>query len=245
MVEKEEDLRKTVVRYYDEKAEGEAAKTTQAPCCPDSEELGQLQTVQTVISFGCGLPVLSSDLRRGEVVLDLGSGTGPDVMAAAREVGPEGLVIGLDMSGRLMKRAYSSMHSLGLSNTAFIVAAMENIPVRDAALDVVISNCVINLSPDKAQVFEEIRRILKPQGRASISDVVTDSDLPTQVKENAEAWCACIGGTLKTGDYLRLIREAGFANVEMVSKDIFDDHAWGTDVKAFALTLNAHGIKRK
>jgi len=135
------------------------------------------------------------------------------------------------------------MRALGLSNTAFLVAAMERVPLRDGAVDIVISNCVINLSPHKARVFREVRRTLKRDGRASISDVVTDKDLPPQVREDPEAWCACIGGTLTTRDYLRLIREAGFANVDIVSRNIFDDRAWGTDVKAFAVTLEAHGIK--
>jgi arsenite methyltransferase len=181
-------------------------------------ELKDLPDDVTDISFGCGNPTAIAELKPGEVVLDLGSGGGIDVFLAAKKVGPTGKSIGLDMTPAMIERANANAEKMGLSNVEFKLGEIEAIPLLDDSVDVVISNCVINLSPDKAKVFRQIYRVLKPGGRMAISDIVLNGELPEFIQHDFAAWAGCIAGALQEEDYLHKIRDAGFINIIVESK---------------------------
>ena len=162
---------------------------------------------------GCGNPVAIAGLARGEAVLDLGSGGGIDCFLAARQVGPEGEVWGLDMTPDMVALARHNAEAVGADNVRFRLGEIEDLPFADGTFDAVISNCVINLSTDKPRVFREAFRVLKPGGRLHVSDVVLTADLPAGRRADLEAWAGCIAGALETGDYLDAVRAAGFAGV--------------------------------
>jgi len=184
-----------------------------------AEELAGLPDTVTDVSLGCGNPIVIAELQPGEVVLDLGSGGGIDCFLAAKRVGPEGLVIGLDMTTDMIKLARRNARKVGAKNVDFRYGEMEEIPLPDESVDVIISNCVINLSPDKGAVFREAYRVLRPGGRICVSDMVVDGDLPRSIREQMDAWAACIAGALDESVYLEKIRAAGFGRVAVVSRD--------------------------
>jgi len=186
------------------------------------EELADLPDTVTDISLGCGNPIAIAELKPGEVVLDLGSGGGIDCFLAARQVGPQGRVIGLDMTPEMIKLARGNAKKIGATNVEFHYGEMEDIPLPDEAVDVIISNCVINLSPDKDAVFGEAYRVLRPGGRLSVSDIVVDGDLPPSIRSRLDTWAACIAGALDESVYLGKIRAAGFEKVEVTSRDYTD-----------------------
>jgi ubiquinone/menaquinone biosynthesis C-methylase UbiE len=169
--------------------------------------------------LGCGNPIAIAELEPGEVVLDLGSGGGIDCFLAAKQVGREGWVIGLDMTPDMIKLARRNAKKVGVANVDFRYGEMEDIPLADESVDVIISNCVINLSPDKDAVFREAYRVLRPGGRLSVSDMVVDGDLPQAIRDSLNAWAGCIAGALDESVYLKKMRAAGFENVEVVSRD--------------------------
>jgi SAM-dependent methyltransferase len=173
----------------------------------------------TGASLGCGNPLAIADLRPGEVVLDLGSGGGIDCFLAARQVGPQGTVIGLDMTTDMVKLARRNARKIGVTNVEFQWGEMEEMPLPDASVDVVISNCVINLSPDKDAVFAEAFRVLRPGGRLSVADIVIDGSLPRAIRQSMDAWAGCVAGALDEAVYLGKIRAAGFEDVEVLSRD--------------------------
>ncbi len=160
---------------------------------------------------GCGNPTAIAELRAGETVLDLGSGGGIDCLLAAKQVGPSGAVIGVDMTPDMLNLARENAAKVGATNVRFKLGEIEDLPVADASVDVIISNCVINLSPDKAQVFREAARVLKPGGRLRVSDMVWLGARPADA-EGAESWAGCVAGALPLDDYLGLIEAAGFEN---------------------------------
>jgi len=168
------------------------------------------------LGLGCGAPVGLAGPKRGETVLDLGSGAGVDVFLAAREVGPEGRVIGVDMTPAMVDRARVNAAREGYTNVEFRLGEIEHLPVPDASVDVIVSNCVVNLSPEKEQVFREAFRVLKQGGRMLLSDLVLERPLSPETRESIEAYVGCIGGASLRGEYLSLIRDAGFQNVEVV-----------------------------
>ncbi|HNS49988.1 MAG TPA: arsenite methyltransferase [Anaerolineae bacterium] len=184
-----------------------------------AEELAGLPQTVTEASLGCGNPLAIADLRPGEVVLDLGSGGGIDCFLAARRVGPAGRVIGLDMTPDMIRLAQRNAKKVGAANVEFRLGEMEDIPLPDRSVDAVISNCVINLSPDKDAVFAEAYRVLRPGGRLSVSDVVVDGELPQAIRERPDIWAACVSGALDEAEYLAKIRAAGFEEVEVLSRD--------------------------
>jgi arsenite methyltransferase len=184
-----------------------------------AEELTGLPDTVTDASLGCGNPLAIAELQPGEVVLDLGSGGGIDCFLAARKVGSEGRVIGLDMTPDMVKLARRNAKKLAVTNVDFRFGEMEEMPLPDASVDVVISNCVINLSPDKDAVFREAYRVLRPGGRLSVSDIVIDGDLPEFIRNRLDAWAGCIAGALDERVYLEKIRAAGFDQVEVLSRD--------------------------
>lgn len=167
------------------------------------------------LGLGCGVPTEIAAIKSGDVVLDLGSGAGNDVFVARRIVGEEGRVIGVDMTEAMVEKAKANNRKLGYQNVEFRVGEIENLPVESGSIDVVISNCVLNLVPDKARAFAEIHRVLKTGGHFSISDIVTTADLPPAVRTAAEVYAGCVGGALKKGEYLELFRRAGFRSVSM------------------------------
>jgi len=174
------------------------------------------------MGLGCGNPVALAALKEGDTVLDLGSGSGVDVFLAAKKVGSKGKVIGVDMTKEMIERAESSAKKYGYANVEFRMGEIENLPVEDNSVDVVISNCVINLSIDKEKVFREAYRVLKPGGRVMISDLVTEGKLPEEIKKNLEAWARCVAGALEKNDYLDTMKKAGFRKIKVISESSYD-----------------------
>ena len=166
-------------------------------------------------SLGCGNPTALIDLREGETVLDLGSGGGIDVLLSAKRVGPTGFVFGLDMTDEMLALAQENKAKAGATNVAFLKGRIEDIPLPAASVDVVISNCVINLAADKSRVLRDAFRVLKPGGRFAVSDVVADGPVPDGLRQNMEAWVGCLAGALAIEEYQRLLEEAGFEDVSI------------------------------
>ncbi len=190
------------------------------------------------LGLGCGNPLALESVRPGEVVVDLGSGGGIDCFLAAKRVGPEGRVIGVDMTPEMIALARRNAERSGADNVEFRLGEIEALPVQDGTADLVISNCVINLVPDKAKAFSEALRILKPGGRISVSDIVTTAPLPDAARRSVGAYVACLGGAMVLDEYLAAAREAGFDDVRVVSESAYatcDDEAeellaaFGTD----------------
>ena len=167
---------------------------------------------------GCGNPVALASLSEGEVVLDLGSGAGLDMFVASKKVGENGKVIGVDMTPAMIEKAKKNAEELGITNVDFRFGDIEEMPVEDNSVDVVISNCVINLAPDKGKVFREAYRVLKPGGRVMVSDIVLSKPLPTEVRDQVVTYTGCIGGAILDEEYLQHMRDAGFKDVKITSK---------------------------
>lgn len=208
----EESIKEHVRDRYGAIAQTYLGETASESCCGpgDAEPMGR--------SLSCGAPVDAAGLKPGQTVLDLGSGGGLDCLAAAAIVGPEGHVIGVDMTPEMVALATQNAQRMGVNNVEFRQGEIERLPVGDAEVDVVVSNCVINLSPDKGAVFAEAFRVLKPGGLLAISDIVTHGDLPPEVKSDPEAWCACVAGALEETDYLKGIQNAGFKDIRVLEK---------------------------
>ncbi len=181
------------------------------------EELGSIPEGANM-GLGCGNPIALASLKEGEVVLDLGSGGGIDCFLAADAVGKTGSVIGVDMTPEMIEKARENTRKSGHENVEFRLGEIEHLPVADNSVDAVISNCVINLSPDKGQVFKEAYRTLKPSGRVMVSDIVLLKELPEHIKSSVEAYTGCIAGALRKEDYLTTIADAGFKNVVVESE---------------------------
>jgi arsenite methyltransferase len=201
----------------------------------NAAELVGLADSVTDISLGCGNPTAISDLKPGQTVLDLGSGGGIDCFLAAKKVGPTGQVIGLDMTPKMIDLARANAKKQGVNNVDFRYGYIEDIPLPDAAVDVIISNCVINLSADKAAVFAEACRVLRPGGVLNVSDIVTYGSLPQQLVEQLSAWAGCISGALDEEEYLGLMRAAGFTRVEVLDRKFYSPDLITSDegVQAF------------
>ena len=181
----------------------------------NSAELGELPVAAALASLGCGNPTALAELKPGERVLDLGSGGGIDVLLSARRVGPTGFAYGLDMTDAMLELAERNRVEAGVENVRFLKGVIENIPLEADSVDVVISNCVINLSADKGQVLREAYRVLAPGGRFAVSDVVFLGHFPQAIRADLEAWAGCIAGALEEDTYRRLLSEAGFVDIEI------------------------------
>jgi arsenite methyltransferase len=201
----------------------------------DDMEAGQIPETALKASLGCGNPTALAKLNSGETVLDLGSGGGIDVLLSARRVGPLGKAYGLDMTDDMLALARENQQKAGVENVEFLKGEIEHIPLPDNSVDVIISNCVINLSGDKDQVLREAFRVLKPGGRFAVSDVVTRGAVPEEVRQSMLLWVGCIAGALQDEDYRAKLTRAGFAAIEIEPTRIYDVE----DARAF---LSGQGI---
>ena len=179
----------------------------------DALQAGDVPAAALAASLGCGNPTALAELRPGEIVLDLGSGGGIDVLLSARRVGPTGKAYGLDMTDEMLALAEENRRRSGLANVEFLRGEIENIPLPDNAVDVIISNCVINLSGDKDRVLREAYRVLKPGGRFAVFDVVVRGEVPAAIRRNMELWAGCVAGALSDADYARKLADAGFTDI--------------------------------
>lgn len=199
------------------------------------------------MGLGCGNPQAIAALKPGEVVVDLGSGAGFDCFLAARQVGPEGRVIGVDMTPAMLSKARANAAAGNFDNVEFRLGEIENLPVADNAVDVLISNCVINLSPDKQRVFNEAWRILKPGGRIAVSDVVAFAEPPEEVRRNMSLYSCCVAGAALVGDVEAMLHTAGFSNVRVTpndtSKSFMRDWASDIDVTQYMVSAGIEAVK--
>ena len=258
MTEREVDVKATVRRHYANIVReggsccGPSLKAS--GCCgPDrseielsrmmgysEDELGAAPEGSN-LGLGCGNPLAFAALKLGDVVVDLGSGAGFDCFLAARQVGDSGRVIGVDMTPEMLDRARRNAAEDGYSNVEFRMGEIENLPVADATADMVISNCVINLSTDKPRVFREALRVLKPGGRLMVSDLVLERPLPESVRRSVEAYAGCIAGAMLKDDYLAAIRQAGFTEVEVQAESGYEVGSSNPDESELAL-LSDDGV---
>jgi arsenite methyltransferase len=183
-------------------------------------------------SLGCGVPTAVADLREGEIVLDLGSGAGADVLISARRVAPTGKAIGLDMTDEMLELAHANVAQAGVENVEFVKGYLEQMPLADETVDVVISNCVINLSGDKPRVIRETARVLRPGGRFAVSDVIADADMDEQTKADMAAWTGCIGGALTEAEFRTVLGRAGFEQIEIRPTHRVHEHASSAIIRA-------------
>ncbi len=181
----------------------------------DTPDVGSLPVEVTGLSLGCGDPVTLASLTPGQTVLDLGSGGGIDCFLAAKQVGPEGKVIGVDMTTEMIEKARANQVKVGAENVEFRLGEIEHLPAGDASTDVIISNCVVNLSPNKAQVFREAFRVLRPGGKLAVSDMVTDGPILESLRDDLDAWVGCLAGALDVQDYVGAIEAVGFVDVQV------------------------------
>lgn len=204
----------------------ERIKSNASCCGPDNcrstdsalypaDLLATLPDGESAISYGCGDPITLASLQPGQTVLDLGSGAGLDCFFAAKQVGETGRVIGVDMTPEMIERARSSAKRMNITNVEFRQGYIEDLPVESNSVDVVISNCVINLSSDKSKVFAEAFRVLRPGGKFAVSDIVTDGPLPEAVKQSLSAWAGCVAGAVEAKDYIAMMESIGFTNVSV------------------------------
>jgi arsenite methyltransferase len=219
-----DDIRSAVRDYYADRANANSSccspeSSSGGSCCSSSNPFHNAELLDGIpaeiagFTLGCGDAVSLAGLQPGETVVDLGSGGGLECFIAAKQVGPTGQAIGVDMTPEMLGKAWSNAARLKVENVEFRKGYLEALPVADASADVVISNCVINLSPDKPQVFGEIYRVLKPGGRVAVSDIVTNGELPAEVKASMALWGACYAGALTVEEYTQGLRGAGFVEV--------------------------------
>jgi arsenite methyltransferase len=230
------DVKKVVKEKYGEAALRVISGSGKASCCSssccssadiitanlyDSQQKGELPETAVQASLGCGNPTALAELKPGEVVLDLGSGGGIDVLLSARRVSPGGKAYGLDMTDEMLALARENQKKAGVNNVEFLKGEIENIPLPDNSVDVIISNCVINLSADKDKVMREAFRVLKPGGRFAVSDVVTRGEILPEIRKSVLLWVGCVAGALEETEYQEKLAAAGFENIEVEPTRIF------------------------
>jgi SAM-dependent methyltransferase len=242
------DIRETVRERYAASARA-AATAPRSSCCGEpstdaagneiwggalytSDDAGDAPAAALNASLGCGVPTAVADLHEGETVLDLGSGAGADVLISARRVGAGGKAIGLDMTDEMLALARANAAAAGVGNVEFVKGHIEEIPLPDASVDVVISNCVINLSGDKPQVLRETARVLKPGGRFAVSDVIADPDMDEATKADMQQWTGCIAGALTEAEFRAQLADAGLVDVEIRPTHRVHEHAASAIVRA-------------
>lgn len=242
-----ENIKREVRKSYGEIAEKDGSCCGPSACCGNGksvefgyspEELARLPQGAD-LGLGCGNPTAMAGLKKGETVLDLGSGAGIDCFLAGKAVGEGGWVIGVDMTEPMIEKARANAQKTGVTNVEFRLGEIEHLPVDDNSVDVVISNCVINLSPDKPAVFREMFRALKPGGRFAVSDIVTKKQLPEFVLRSIEAYAACIAGAVTKDEYLDGLKAAGFVNVRVTGESVYPV----TFSEVFVSSLKVEGDK--
>jgi ubiquinone/menaquinone biosynthesis C-methylase UbiE len=236
MAKKDHEIKKEVRDRYARAAKTGGFCCVPSPCGCGGAGLGGEKTSRMIgytpeelksipenadLGLGCGNPAALAGLKKGETVLDLGSGAGIDCFLAAAKVGPSGRVIGVDMTPEMLDRARENARKNGYGNVEFRLGEIENLPAADNSVDVIISNCVINLSTDKSRVFREAYRVLRPGGRMMVSDLALKKPLPKAIRDSVEAYVACIAGALIKDEYLGAVRAAGFKDIEVVSEKAF------------------------
>jgi ubiquinone/menaquinone biosynthesis C-methylase UbiE len=258
---KEEKVKKIVRKRYGNVAKNSSSccASSDAPCdctpvtCGDisrsigysEEELGSVPEGAN-LGLGCGNPIALASLKEGETVLDLGSGAGFDCFLAAKKVGKKGKVIGVDMTPEMLDKGRANAKKGKYTNVEFRLGEIENLPVADQSVNVIISNCVINLSPNKRQVFEEAYRVLAPNGRLMVSDIVLLDELPKELKKNAQAYTSCVSGAELKEKYLNLMKEAGFKEVKVIDETNFPvDFITSDATQEFIKTLGISAEKIK
>ena len=249
MAELETDIRDTVRERYAAAAKAVADK--QSGCCGGAvscrpadetaifggtlyDEASREQVPEAAVSasLGCGVPTAVADLREGETVLDLGSGAGADVLISARRVGPTGKAIGLDMTDEMLELARANATEAGVDNVEFVEGYIEDMPLLDSSVDVVISNCVINLAADKSKVIHEAARVLRAGGRFAVSDVLADEDMDDATRQDMAAWTGCIAGALTEREFRVTLEEAGFSDIEIRHTHRVHEHASSAIIRA-------------
>jgi arsenite methyltransferase len=223
------DIREIVKEKYSQAAlRAKSCAPATEPCCDsitsnlyDASQINQIPEEALHASLGCGNPTALAQLNPGEIVLDLGSGGGIDVLLSARRVGPTGKAYGLDMTDEMLALANQNKHKAGAGNVEFLKGEIEHIPLPDNSVDVILSNCVINLSADKDQVLREAFRVLKPGGRFAVSDVVTCGDITPEIRSSVLLWVGCVAGALDEGDYGHKLTAAGFEQIEIEATRIY------------------------
>ncbi len=250
VVDAEEDIRETVRERYAAAARA-AGASENASCCDggfattdaagneiwgaalyDPDEATQAPQAAVQASLGCGVPTAVADLHEGETVLDLGSGAGADVLISARRVGHTGKAIGLDMTDEMLEFARATAAEAGVANVEFVKGYIEEMPLEDASVDVVISNCVINLSGNKAKVIGEVARVLRPGGRFAVSDVIADPDMDEATRADMAAWTGCVAGALTRAEFEQTLTEAGLLDVEIRETHRVHDNATAAIIRA-------------
>src|SRR6059036_3705124 len=249
-----DEIKRTVKEKYGQAAlrvaggeQGSCGRARSCGCDPvssnlyDPAETATLPEGAVLASLGCGNPTALAELHEGEVVLDLGSGGGIDVLLSARRVGPNGKAYGLDMTDEMVALARANQRKAGVTNVEFLKGEIERIPLPDASVDVIISNCVINLSADKRRVLAEAFRVLKPGGRFAVADVVVRGALPAAVRRDMELWVGCIAGALEEVEYRRLLAEVGFEGIGVEPTRIYEfDDARAVGGELISAFVRAH-----
>ncbi len=214
-------IHETVREHYAERIKNSASCCGPSDCCAPESSLYPIDLLTTVpsdvasTSYGCGDPITLASLKPGQTVLDLGSGAGLDCILAAQKVGETGHVIGVDMTPEMIERAQANAKRVNLKNVEFRFGYLENLPVDSNTVDVIISNCVINLSPDKEKVFNEAFRVLAPGGKLAVSDIVTAGPLPEAIKQSLSAWAGCVAGAVEAEDYIGMMKSVGFTDISI------------------------------
>jgi ubiquinone/menaquinone biosynthesis C-methylase UbiE len=248
---KEKKIKEHVKDRYSKIATGEGSSCS---CCSGADLMNEqiqeagysaeeLKSIPegAVFGLGCGNPTALAEIQEGETVLDLGSGGGIDVFLAANKVGDGGKVIGVDMTPDMIETSVKNAQKGRYNNVEFKLGEIENLPIENNTIDVIISNCVINLTPDKNKAYDEVYRVLKPGGRILVSDLVTEGFIPQEIRKNFQAWTECIGGAMEKQDYLNTIKNAGFKELEILKQHFFtetdmDEHLIG---KIISIQLKA------
>lgn len=233
-----------VREHYAERIKNDASCCGDSCCSTDSKlyPADLLTTVPSDVastSYGCGDPITLASLQPGQTVLDLGSGAGLDCFFAAKQVGATGKVIGVDMTPEMLERARSSAKRLNLTNVEFRQGFLEDLPVDSDSVDVIISNCVINLSPDKSKAFSEAFRVLKRGGKFAVSDIVTDGELPDEVRKSMAAWAGCVAGAVQANEYIRMMESVGFTDIS-VKPVYFDKETIDNSLAEMKLDVSAY-----
>src|SRR2546425_12564341 len=230
-----QDIKQNVQEKYADAARKVLDGEKGCGCDPVSKNLYQASQTSglpegaVLASLGCGNPTALANLHKGEVVLDLGSGVGIDVVLSAKRVGPPGKAYGLDMTDEMLALARANQAKAGVANVEFLKGEIENLPLPADAVDVIISNCVINLSADKARVLREAFRVLKPGGRFAVSDVVCRGEIPESVRHSMELWVGCIAGALEENEYRQLLAAAGFVDIDVEPTRVYEFTDAGVD----------------